>query len=55
MAMLSAKFPKSQFVVTGLLGPGSNAHGPNETMHIPTFKRLVTTLAVVVESHAKRS
>ena len=36
MAMLGEKFPQAQFVVTGVLGPHSNAHGPNEFLHIPT-------------------
>ena len=40
MAMLGEKFPKTQFVVTGVLGPHSNAHGPNEFLHIPFAKKL---------------
>lgn len=36
MGMLQVRFPEAQFVVTGLLGPKSNAHGPNEFLHIPT-------------------
>jgi hypothetical protein len=36
MAMLREKFPRSQFVATGVLGPHSNAHGPKEFLHIPT-------------------
>ncbi len=40
MAMLGEKFPQAQFVVTGVLGPHSNAHGPNEFLHIPTGKRV---------------
>ncbi len=36
MAMLGEKFPQAQFVVTGVLGPHSNAHGPNEFLHLPT-------------------
>jgi acetylornithine deacetylase/succinyl-diaminopimelate desuccinylase-like protein len=36
MAMLGEKFPQAQFVVTGVVGPHSNAHGPNEFLHIPT-------------------
>lgn len=54
MAMLNAKFPKSQFVVAGLLGPGSNAHGPNESMHIPTFKRLTASLGIILSKAAKK-
>jgi len=40
MGMLGQKFPKAQFVITGVLGPESNAHGPNEFLHLPTGKRL---------------
>ena len=29
MGMLGEKFPEAQFLITGVLGPGSNAHGPN--------------------------
>ena len=35
MGMLGEKFPQAQFMVTGVLGPASNAHGPNEFLHIP--------------------
>ena len=35
MAMLGEQFPRAQFVITGVLGPKSNAHGPNEFLHIP--------------------
>ena len=43
MAMLGKKFPKTQFVVTGVLGPHSNAHGPNEFLHIPTAKKVAAS------------
>jgi acetylornithine deacetylase/succinyl-diaminopimelate desuccinylase-like protein len=48
MAMLGEKFPKTQFVVTGVLGPHSNAHGPNEFLHIPTGKRVTMSIASIV-------
>jgi di/tripeptidase len=54
MAMLGQKFPQAQFVVTGVLGPGSNAHGPNEFLHIPTAKRVTETVARVLAAHAAR-
>ncbi|WP_220347802.1 M20 family metallopeptidase [Alkalilimnicola ehrlichii] len=38
MGMLGEKFPHAQFMITGVLGPNSNAHGPNEFLHIPTAK-----------------
>ncbi len=43
MAMLGERFPKAQFLITGVLGPGSNAHGPNEFLHLATA-RAVTWL-----------
>ncbi len=54
MGMLGEKFPKAQFVVTGVLGPASNAHGPNEFLHIPTGKRVTETVARVLLAHAAR-
>ena len=54
MAMLGEKFPQAQFVVTGVLGPHSNAHGPNEFLHIPTGKRVSVVIAqVLVDHHAR--
>ena len=35
MNMLSQGFPKAQMMVCGVLGPKSNAHGPNEFLHVP--------------------
>jgi acetylornithine deacetylase/succinyl-diaminopimelate desuccinylase-like protein len=54
MALLGEKFPKTQFVVTGVLGPGSNAHGPNEFLHIPFAKKLSACIADLLADHAKR-
>jgi acetylornithine deacetylase/succinyl-diaminopimelate desuccinylase-like protein len=54
MAMLGEKFPRAQFVVTGVLGPHSNAHGPNEFLHIPTGKRVTTVIAQVLADHYAR-
>jgi acetylornithine deacetylase/succinyl-diaminopimelate desuccinylase-like protein len=53
MGMLGAKFPAAQFLITGVLGPGANAHGPNEFLHIPTAKRLTCAVAGVLEAHAE--
>jgi acetylornithine deacetylase/succinyl-diaminopimelate desuccinylase-like protein len=55
MAMLGEKFPQAQFVVTGVLGPHSNAHGPNEFLHIPTARRVSLVIAQVLADHAKTS
>ncbi|HET7370094.1 MAG TPA: M20 family metallopeptidase [Gammaproteobacteria bacterium] len=54
MGLLGEKFPESQFLVTGLLGPKSNAHGPNEFLHIPTAKKLTACVARVVADHLQR-
>jgi acetylornithine deacetylase/succinyl-diaminopimelate desuccinylase-like protein len=54
MGMLGEKFPKAQFLITGLLGPNSNAHGPNEFLHIETGKRLTSCVAQVLEDHFNR-
>ena len=53
MGMLGEKFPKAQFLITGVLGPGSNAHGPNEFLHIPTAKKLTACVAEVIAKHFK--
>jgi acetylornithine deacetylase/succinyl-diaminopimelate desuccinylase-like protein len=54
MGMLGEKFPEAQFLVTGLLGPNSNAHGPNEFLHIETGKRLTSCVAQVLMDHYGR-
>jgi len=54
MAMLGRAFPRAQFVVTGVLGPNSNAHGPNEFLDLPTGKRVTETVAHVVAAHGRR-
>src|SRR5262249_34840178 len=54
MAMLGEKFPKAQFLITGVLGPESNAHGPNEFLHIGTAKNLTACVASVIEDYTRR-
>jgi acetylornithine deacetylase/succinyl-diaminopimelate desuccinylase-like protein len=54
MTMLGEKFPEAQFVVTGVLGPHSNAHGPNEFLHIPTGRRVSAVIAQVLADHHTR-
>jgi acetylornithine deacetylase/succinyl-diaminopimelate desuccinylase-like protein len=54
MGMLGEKFPEAQFLVTGLLGPNSNAHGPNEFLHIETGKRLTSCVSQVLMDHYRR-
>jgi acetylornithine deacetylase/succinyl-diaminopimelate desuccinylase-like protein len=55
MAMLGEKFPGTQFVVTGVLGPHSNAHGPNEFLHIPFAKKLSACIAQVLADHGAQA
>ncbi len=54
MDMLGRRFPRAQFLVTGLLGPHANAHGPNEFLHIETGKRLTACVAEVLASHGEQ-
>ena len=54
MGMLGEMFPDAQFVITGVLGPGANAHGPNEYLHLPTARRVTACLASVLDAHARR-
>jgi acetylornithine deacetylase/succinyl-diaminopimelate desuccinylase-like protein len=54
MGMLGEKFPGTQFLVTGVLGPQSNAHGPNEFLHIETARRLTACVSQVLADHARR-
>jgi acetylornithine deacetylase/succinyl-diaminopimelate desuccinylase-like protein len=53
MGMLGHRFPQAQFVVTGVLGPGSNAHGPNEFLHVPTARKVTAVIANVLRDHAQ--
>jgi acetylornithine deacetylase/succinyl-diaminopimelate desuccinylase-like protein len=54
MAMLGEKYPKAQFVITGVLGPHSNAHGPNEFLHIATGKGVTLAVSQVLADHHER-
>ncbi len=54
MDMLGKKFPEAQFLITGVLGPNSNAHGPNEFLHIPTGEKLTCCIAHVLADHFRR-
>ncbi len=51
MRLLQRGFPKAQMMVCGVLGPRSNAHGPNEFLHVPYGKRLTAAVAQVVAAH----
>ena len=53
MAMLGKSFPKAQFLITGVLGPKSNAHGPNEFLDVPYAKKLTACVAGVIARFAR--
>jgi acetylornithine deacetylase/succinyl-diaminopimelate desuccinylase-like protein len=54
IGMLGEKFPSAQFVITGVLGPHSNAHGPNEFIHLPTGRKVTASAALILADHAAR-
>jgi acetylornithine deacetylase/succinyl-diaminopimelate desuccinylase-like protein len=54
MGMLGEKYPKAQFVITGVLGPHSNAHGPNEFLHIAMGKSVTLAVSQVLADHCAR-
>ena len=51
MNMLQQGFPAAQMMVCGVLGPKSNAHGPNEFLHVPYGKKLTAAVAQVIAAH----
>ncbi len=53
MGMLGARFPRTQFFITGVLGPHANAHGPNEFLHIDYAKKLTSCVSLVLADHAR--
>jgi acetylornithine deacetylase/succinyl-diaminopimelate desuccinylase-like protein len=56
MGMLGERFPKTQFMITGVLGPQSNAHGPNEFLDVATARRVTACVAgVLADHHGPRS
>ena len=54
MGMLGERFPSTQFLVTGVLGPHANAHGPNEFLHLETARKVTACVAQVLADHARR-
>ena len=54
IGMLGEKFPATQFLVTGVLGPHANAHGPNEFLHLACARHLTVCVANVIEAHHRR-
>jgi acetylornithine deacetylase/succinyl-diaminopimelate desuccinylase-like protein len=53
MGMLGRQFPRTQFFITGVLGPHSNAHGPNEFLDIAYTKKLTACVSLVLADHAR--
>jgi len=51
LRMLGERFPETQFLVTGVLGPHSNAHGPNEFLHVGYATRLTECVSLVLADH----
>jgi acetylornithine deacetylase/succinyl-diaminopimelate desuccinylase-like protein len=51
MGMLGDMYPEAQFLIAGVLGPKSNAHGPNEFLHIPMVKKLTCCVSAVLAYH----
>jgi acetylornithine deacetylase/succinyl-diaminopimelate desuccinylase-like protein len=54
MGQLLRRYPAAQFVVTGALGPESNAHVPNESLHLDYARRLTEAIALLLDAHATR-
>ncbi len=53
MGMLGERFPRTQFFITGVLGPHANAHGPNEFLHLEYTKKLTACVSLVLADHAR--
>ena len=53
MGMLGKQFPKTQFFITGVLGPHANAHGPNEFLHLEYAQKLTGCVSLVLAEHAR--
>jgi acetylornithine deacetylase/succinyl-diaminopimelate desuccinylase-like protein len=54
MGWLAQRFPDAEILALGVLGPGSNAHGPDEGLHMPSAERITAALAVLIDAHARR-
>jgi acetylornithine deacetylase/succinyl-diaminopimelate desuccinylase-like protein len=55
MGMLGRQFPRTQFFITGVLGPHSNAHGPNEFLDVEYAKKLTACVSLVLADHAQQT
>jgi acetylornithine deacetylase/succinyl-diaminopimelate desuccinylase-like protein len=54
MGWLADQFPAAQILALGVLGPGSNAHGPDEGLHMPTAERITASLGLLMDAHVSR-
>ena len=54
LGLLRSLWPKGQFIVTGVLGPQSNAHGPNEFLHIDYCKKLTCSMAYILAKLSRK-
>ncbi len=54
MAMLGERFSDAQFMVTGVLGPSTNAHGPNEFLDLGVARAVTIAVAHVLDAQARR-
>jgi di/tripeptidase len=55
MGMLGKQLPDAQFLITGVLGPKSNAHGPNEFLHLPYVKKINACIAHVIAAQGNKA
>ena len=55
IGMLGERFPQTQFLVTGVLGPQANAHGPNEFLHLDCAQKLTVCVGKVIADHHART
>jgi acetylornithine deacetylase/succinyl-diaminopimelate desuccinylase-like protein len=53
MGMLGERFPRTQFFITGVLGPHANAHGPNEFLHLEYAQKVTACVSLVLADHAR--
>lgn len=53
LAVLGKRFPSVQFVATGVLGPGSNAHGIDEMLDLDTVVGVTNSIATLISAHAE--
>jgi acetylornithine deacetylase/succinyl-diaminopimelate desuccinylase-like protein len=55
LGWLAARFPSAQILALGVLVPGSNHHGPDESLHLPTAERVTGAVAALLVEHARQA